>query len=147
MQRTDELSERLALAMKHHLSSAQACHRGLRRALAQQHPAPLVTHKQRQLVTVHDRLQMAARNHLQRQRQRWTAGARTLQAVSPLHTIGRGYAVMSTADRQWVTSVTNVAPGDKLSAHLHDGVLDVEVLKRDDDNWLPEVFSFAVDKD
>ena len=54
--------------------------------------------------------------------------ARTLNAVSPLETIGRGYAVVtSTETGDVISSVSQVEVGDSISAQLKDGKLDCTV--------------------
>jgi exodeoxyribonuclease VII large subunit len=54
--------------------------------------------------------------------------ARTLNAVSPLETIGRGYAVITSAESGGViSSVSQVEAGDSVSAQLKDGKLDCTV--------------------
>jgi len=54
--------------------------------------------------------------------------ARTLNAVSPLETIGRGYAVVtSTETGDVISSVSQVETGDSVSAQLKDGRLDCTV--------------------
>jgi exodeoxyribonuclease VII large subunit len=54
--------------------------------------------------------------------------ARTLNAISPLETIGRGYAVVTSAETgEVVSSVSQVEPGDGISALLKDGKLDCTV--------------------
>ncbi len=59
---------------------------------------------------------------LERSRGRLQTLGRTLHAVSPLATMGRGYAVLSvTASGAIVTAVNQVSSGDQLSAQLADG--------------------------
>ena len=54
--------------------------------------------------------------------------ARTLNAVSPLETISRGYAVVtSTESGDVISSVSQVEVGDSISAQLKDGKLDCTV--------------------
>jgi exodeoxyribonuclease VII large subunit len=54
--------------------------------------------------------------------------ARTLHAVSPLEVIGRGYAVISAATTGVVvSSVTQLARGDRVTARLTDGSLHCTV--------------------
>ena len=51
-----------------------------------------------------------------------------LHAVSPLETMSRGYAIVSTADgREVISSVSQVSAGDGVLARLEDGVLDCTV--------------------
>ena len=51
--------------------------------------------------------------------------ARSLQAVSPLATVARGYAILQQPDGRVVRSVTDAAVGDVLDARLSDGGLRV----------------------
>lgn len=54
--------------------------------------------------------------------------ARTLHAVSPLETLGRGYAVLTAAESgELISSVSAVSPGESVSARLKDGTLDCKV--------------------
>ena len=54
--------------------------------------------------------------------------ARSLEAVSPLATVARGYAILQHDDGRIVRSVLDAAPGDRLDARLVDGVLRVQVI-------------------
>ena len=56
--------------------------------------------------------------------------ARSLEAVSPLATVARGYAIVLREDGRVVRSVLDAAPGDRLDARLADGTLAVQVLAR-----------------
>jgi len=54
--------------------------------------------------------------------------ARTLNAISPLETIGRGYAVVTSAENgDVIRSIAQVETGDRVSAQLKDGKLDCTV--------------------
>lgn len=54
--------------------------------------------------------------------------ARTLNAVSPLETIGRGYAVIKASETgEVISTVSQVKAGDSVSAQLKDGTLDCTV--------------------
>lgn len=53
-----------------------------------------------------------------------------LDAMSPLKVLSRGYSVLTTAAGQAVRSATEVRPGERLTARLHHGRLDVEVKTR-----------------
>ena len=73
-------------------------------------------------------IERLALNTLHSRQERLANLARTLNAVSPLETIGRGYAVVSSADTGAViSSITQVEAGDKVSAQLKDGALDCTV--------------------
>jgi len=53
--------------------------------------------------------------------------ARSLEAVSPLATVARGYAIVSHEDGRVVRSVAEVAPGERLRARVADGTIAVRV--------------------
>lgn len=69
----------------------------------------------------------ALATRLQRDALRLRGLARSLESVSPLATIARGYAILQKPDGRLVRSVDDAAPGDALDARLHDGVLRVRV--------------------
>ena len=63
---------------------------------------------------------------------------RTLNAVSPLATLQRGYAILTTDDGRTVSSITDVEPDETIIARLIDGdiaaaVIDVEPHEHDHD--------------
>lgn len=54
------------------------------------------------------------------------AGA-TLRAISPEATLKRGFAILETAEGEPLTSVKGIAAGDRVSAALRDGSLELDV--------------------
>jgi len=62
------------------------------------------------------------------QRRAELAGATaSLEALSPLAVLGRGYAALMASDGSRVTSVASLSPGDSFRATLFDGSLDARV--------------------
>jgi exodeoxyribonuclease VII large subunit len=57
--------------------------------------------------------------------------AQHLQALSPLHTLNRGYAII-TKGTQSVQSIQSVSEGDTITVKMHDGSLDAKVLHKTD---------------
>ena len=56
------------------------------------------------------------------------AAGRELNAVSPLATMQRGYAVLRCSeDGNVITQVAQLNPGDSIEARLADGTLDLNV--------------------
>ncbi|WP_102944591.1 exodeoxyribonuclease VII large subunit [Stenotrophomonas sp. VV52] len=96
-------------------------------------------HPQRQLDALGQRLQRALprveaamARQLQRDTLRLRALARSMEAVSPLATVARGYAILTREDDgRLVRSPLDVAPGDALKARVQDGVIEVVVADRD----------------
>jgi exodeoxyribonuclease VII large subunit len=99
------------------------------------------TRPQRRLALLRDRLQSlaprpqaATARALQRHALRLHGLARSLEAVSPLATVARGYAILQREDGRVVRSVDDASTGNLLDARLRDGVLQVRVeRKRQDD--------------
>lgn len=95
-------------------------------------------HPQRQLDALGQRLQRALprveaamARQLQRDTLRLRALARSMEAVSPLATVARGYAILTREDDgRLVRSPLDVAPGDALKARVQDGEIDVVVASR-----------------
>jgi exodeoxyribonuclease VII large subunit len=145
-QRTDDLDERMRLAMQQRLRQETAHLSGLLRALRAQRPEPLIARQRQNLKNTRSRLGLALSAQMDSRRQAWESAARTLQAVSPLNTIGRGYAVLSKGAAEWVTSITQVTPGSTLTAHLRDGSMDLAVTGKDNDNQLPRVPALDADE-
>lgn len=80
------------------------------------------------------RLALAARGLLARRRASLDGLRRALEAVGPLGTLRRGYAVLTVEPQgPLVTSVTQVATGDRVSARLADGRLLCRVEDREAD--------------
>ncbi|MDQ3228317.1 MAG: exodeoxyribonuclease VII large subunit, partial [Pseudomonadota bacterium] len=73
------------------------------------------------------RPQSAIARRLQRDALHLRGLARSLETVSPLATVARGYAILQRMDGRIVRSVDEAAVGDALEARLVDGTLRVRV--------------------
>ncbi len=80
------------------------------------------------LAALQPRPRAAIARQLQRDTLRLGGLVRSLEAVSPLATVARGYALVTKDDGTLVRSTTQVAAGDRLNARLTDGQLTVQVL-------------------
>ena len=60
-------------------------------------------------------------------RQRLQLALRALDAVSPLAVLGRGYALVSTADGQLLRDTRSIALGDAITVRLAQGQLTATV--------------------
>ena len=58
--------------------------------------------------------------------------ARSMEAVSPLKTVARGYAILQHEDGRIVRSVQDAKVGDRVSARLGDGQLPLRVIAPED---------------
>lgn len=64
---------------------------------------------------------------LEQRRQQLANAVQTLQLVSPLATLGRGYSILLDSQGRAVHSRSDTRPGQKLQARLHDGQLTLRV--------------------
>jgi exodeoxyribonuclease VII large subunit len=110
----------------------------LRARLLRSHTSLRLHDPSRQLQALRQRLQalrpqVLMQQHLQRDRLRLHGLARSLEAVSPLATVARGYAIVSREqDGALVRSAAQVSPGERLHARLAEGAISVVVVKPGD---------------
>jgi exodeoxyribonuclease VII large subunit len=143
MQRADELAERLRRAITRRLHRHHAELGALGRSLSLLRPSQAIQHHRHRLGQLSAGLAAASQRNLAGKTAMLAAAARTLQAVSPLSTLARGYAVLTRDSaghgRTPVTSIRQARIGDTLTAHLHDGALEVRLEGVDADNRLPKL--------
>jgi exodeoxyribonuclease VII large subunit len=88
--------------------------------------ARLRTDRQR-LDELSHRAEVALRYGLQLQRTRLSGFDQQLASLNPLAVLGRGFAVIVQPDGKVIRSVTQVQPGDPLTARVSDGQFGVQV--------------------
>ena len=86
-----------------------------------------VQDKRMELAHLQQRLGDLSGALLSRRRQRFSALAAALDAMSPLKVLGRGYAVARSRDDTILKSGREVAPGDRVSVTLSEGGFDAVV--------------------
>lgn len=127
---------RLALdaSAKHLRGAARARMQGGRTALdtcrarlIRKGPAARLASHTAAVASLQPRFTQAARAGLDHRRQVLRALAGRLQAVSPLATLERGYALVFACDGHAVTRVSAVTASTDVSVRLHDGFLDCTV--------------------
>jgi exodeoxyribonuclease VII large subunit len=130
-QRLGQLLARFAAAARRALKSEQSRLDGLIRRLHQAHPgARLLTHSQR-LDELEARLRLSLRARIAAAAARLEGAARALQAVSPLATLDRGFAVVTrVSDGALITDAAQLAVGESFDARLARGSLRAAVLER-----------------
>ena len=86
-----------------------------------------VQDKRMELVHVQQRLGDLSAGLLARKRQRFAALAASLDAMSPLKVLGRGYAMAQNSGGEVLKSWRDVAPGDRVSVTLGEGGFTAKV--------------------
>ena len=86
-----------------------------------------VQDKRMELVHVQQRLGVLASGQMARKRQSFAALAASLDAMSPLKVLGRGYAMAQNEQGQIMKSYRDASPGDRVSVTLGEGGFTAKV--------------------
>jgi exodeoxyribonuclease VII large subunit len=132
-QRLDELELRMTNAMRHRLRHGCSRIAALAARLHGRSPSLRLRELKLRLETVRRRQRLAMDQHLARQRQRLAGLGRALDAVSPLATLGRGYAIVRTRDGRVVRRAQDAAIGESIEARLGEGRLQCRVEGRENE--------------
>ncbi len=125
-QRHAELGRRLHAASQQQQQHRQARLRHAAAVLRGHHPQRQLDALGQRLQAVGNRPLAAVQRQLQREHLRLRGLARSMEAVSPLATVARGYSIVTRLDDgALVRSVGDVKPGDALQAQVSDGVIDL----------------------
>ncbi|MCG8027837.1 MAG: exodeoxyribonuclease VII large subunit [Candidatus Thiodiazotropha taylori] len=130
-QRLDELSDRLSRQFHFNLLQKHQRIDRLHTRLARQTPEQRLKRLMQQTANLEQRLHRAVTQRLNREQTRFTQLGRDLHNLSPLNTLGRGYAIVSSpTTNAIITDVAEVELGDELQARLHKGSLICQVVKK-----------------
>jgi len=123
-QRLDELEQRRRLCMSAYFST---CRHALNTAVArlrQATPGHRIARTELQRRALVQRMQAALNTLLQERRRRLAVACRSLDTISPLATLDRGYAIVTRkADNRVLHAAAAVAPGEQVEARLAAGRL------------------------
>jgi exodeoxyribonuclease VII large subunit len=123
-QRLDELESRLVSGQRQRLreKSLRLDHGAQR--LHQLDPRRRIGQLRERLEALASRLGQAARHHVSHERNRLTTLVRTLETVSPLATVQRGYAILRRDhDNTVIREIGAVTDGEAVTARVSDGEL------------------------
>lgn len=125
--RQAEALRRLSAALARRLEQDRARVRHADAVLRATHPGRRLIRLRERLAAVSNRPQAAIARRLSDDARQLRGLARSLEAVSPLATVARGYAILQHQDGRIVRSALDAAPGDRLDARLADGQLRLRV--------------------
>ncbi|MDN5870173.1 MAG: hypothetical protein L0H73_05560 [Nitrococcus sp.] len=135
-QRLDELEQRITRAERARLRELALRNRHLGDRLQRQDPRERMRARLEQVLALQRRLQAAFSQSLHSRRQLLAGTLRALEAISPLKTLERGYAIVRRQqDDHIIRRHSEVAPGERISARLYSGELicRVEALREGGD--------------
>jgi exodeoxyribonuclease VII large subunit len=126
-QRLDDLEQRLARALRQILADRRSMLGEHRSRLWQLSPIARVRNSAASHAALFGRLRAAALARLQHAREQLVPLVRTLNAVSPLATLDRGYAIVSGEDGGILRNAVDAAPGTMIEARLAIGKIRAKV--------------------
>lgn len=126
-QRIDDLEARLLRGIDRRLCAGQERLARLETRLAGQHPGRSLNLLRQRLEHLSSRLPRAMQDTLKGHRQQLQGLAQTLNVVSPLATLSRGYSILLDDRGQAIRRADQTQPGQRLKARLGNGELDVRV--------------------
>jgi exodeoxyribonuclease VII large subunit len=128
-QRLDEFESRLTRSLRHILADRRSILGDRRTRLWQASPVARVQTAIARHAALAARLRNAGPEQLRRARERLLPLLRTLNAVSPLATLDRGYAIVSREDGTIIRNAADAAPGSLIDARLATGKIRAKVEK------------------
>ncbi len=118
------LTEALERSARAHVRETRQRLAGMHARLVVQHPGRKLDELRKRIAACQQAAQRSIYSRLRRSQDRFLDLGRTLHAVSPLATMGRGYAVLSaTATGMLLTRTQQAGSGSLLTAQLADGRL------------------------
>lgn len=128
-QRLDELELRLQRARQHLLHRSGARIRHAHERLLRHSPVHSLTTLQHKNANLSQRLKLSMQHHLALRHTQLRQLAHALDAVSPLATLGRGYAIVTNEEEQIIRQAKQVKAGDRIKARLAAGRLYCQVTR------------------
>jgi exodeoxyribonuclease VII large subunit len=133
-QRLDELEQRLRKALLAHVQQQNIRLGRALTSLLRATPAHYVARLDARNAELGMRLQHALQRRMQASLHRLHVAQQKLDAVSPLATLARGFAVVTRTDGSVIIDAGTVAVGDEIRARLHRGALRARVVGRDSEH-------------
>lgn len=126
-QRLDELEQRLQRDIKQQLQQRRLRLDSVHAGLQRHQPLQRISHLNTRYQHIGKRLRQLMQIQLERSRQRLGNNSHALDTVSPLATLGRGYAIVQSLDGTIIRTATAVKNGQQISARLGQGRLNCTV--------------------
>ncbi len=140
-QRLAELKQRMVIWQKSNYRYLGERIYALSKRLQQQNPQLHIDNISKQLNAFYNRLVLTYSKQLTAAKVRLQHTSHTLDAVSPLATLSRGYAIVTPKDsNKIVVDASTVKEGSEINTQLHKGQLRCKVLSRSDNSKQPNPY-------
>ncbi|MGV6806330.1 MAG: exodeoxyribonuclease VII large subunit [bacterium] len=130
-QRIDNLELRLRHSVSNRLANKRNTVDRLQFRLSAKRPDKVVQTYRDHHASLEERLNRSVKEKLQTARAQLGALSGLMDALSPLRTIERGYAIVTDSDQRIVRATSDVRRGDEVRAQLTDGSIRLEVLGKE----------------
>ena len=120
-QKLDDLDQRLRYAWRFRLHQYRNTYQQLNSRLLASSPKLVVNRYQHSLQILSQRLSYRMTAYLEQQKARLSNCVRTLQAISPLQTLERGYSITTDNSGKTITDAKKQLVGDSIQTRLHKG--------------------------
>ena len=128
------LSERMSKNQRHKIDVYDRRLQELQRKRVLADPMAFLQDRSMQLDFTQEKLVTAVERVLERYTHRFTHAAASLDAMSPLRVLRRGYCVAQKEDKTILRSCLQAEPGESISLRLADGRLQCVVTKKGDEH-------------
>jgi exodeoxyribonuclease VII large subunit len=123
VEQIDQLIDRFYRNEKYRLQGFNTSLNHMDSRLARSHPSKTVDLKKTQFCALHKELDKQMRRLLTQKKQRFSGALTTLEALSPLKIMDRGYSLVYDHEKKLVKHTRNVSKDEKVVVHLQDGKL------------------------
>ena len=128
------LAERMCKSQQHRIDGYDRRLRELQRKRVLTDPMAFLQDRSMQLDLTQERLVSAMERVIDRNTRRFTHAAASLDAMSPLRVLRRGYCVAQKADKTLLRSSTQAERGENIFLRLAEGSLQCQVMKRGEEH-------------
>lgn len=128
------LAERMCKSQQHKIDGYDRRLRELQRKRVLTDPMAFLQDRSMQLDLTQERLVSAMERVIDRNTRRFTHAAASLDAMSPLRVLRRGYCVAQKADKTLLRSSTQAERGENIFLRFAEGSLQCQVMKRGEEH-------------
>ena len=128
------LSGRMVQSQQHKIDTFDRRLHELQRKRVLTDPMAFLQDRSMQLDLTQEKLVSAMERVIDQSTRRFTHAAASLDAMSPLRVLSRGYCVAQKADKTVLRSAAQAEPGEKISLRLSEGSLQCQVTKRGEEH-------------
>ena len=122
-QRVNDIDKRMRMTMDYKIRAASDRMQHLHTRLLSCSPAINIRNYRNNIERLQQQAQFHIRSALEQRKSHLSTLASTLNAISPLQTLSRGYSITSNADGQAITNTDSVSQNELINTRLHSGQL------------------------